>query len=121
MEQPKITPLTERQNVSRALGGTDALGREISPAGETNGKLVGIFYVLWLGNDYSDEGTPYFDGIYDMSKMDFNEIYSGSGSPFLKMHFYGEPLFGYYNMLRRMGRGAARTDVHRRRRGFFRD
>lgn len=31
MEQPKITPLTERQNVSRALGGTDALGREISP------------------------------------------------------------------------------------------
>lgn len=98
MEQPKITPLTERQNVSRALGGTDALGREISPAGETNGKLVGIFYVLWLGNDYSDEGTPYFDGIYDMSKMDFNEIYSGSGSPFLKMHFYGEPLFGYYNM-----------------------
>lgn len=87
MEQPKITPLTERQNVSRALGGTDALGREISPAGETNGKLVGIFYVLWLGNDYSDEGTPYFDGIYDMSKMDFNEIYSGSGSPFLKCTF----------------------------------
>ena len=32
MEQPKITPLTERQNVSRALGGTDALGREIYQA-----------------------------------------------------------------------------------------
>ncbi len=97
-EKTAIQPLTERDNVREALCGTDALGREIMPAGETNGKLVGIFYLLWLGNDYSDAGEPYFDGIYDMSKMDFTEIYSGSGSPFLKMHFYAEPLFGYYNM-----------------------
>ena len=97
-ETTTIQPLTERDNVREALCGTDALGREIMPAGETNGKLVGIFYLLWLGNDYSDEGEPYFEGIYDMSKMGFEDIYSASGSPFLKMHFYAEPLFGYYNM-----------------------
>ncbi len=97
-EKISIEPLQERDNVREALCGTDALGRQILPAGETNGKLVGIFYLLWLGNDYSDEGDPYFEGIYDMSKMDFADIYSGSGSPFLKMHFYAEPLFGYYNM-----------------------
>ena len=98
-EEVKIQPLTERQNVSYALSGTDDVGRKIEPAGEaTNDRLVGIFYVLWLGNDYSDEGEPYFDGIYDISKMDFNTVFSGSGSPFLKHHFYAEPLFGYYNM-----------------------
>lgn len=93
-----IQELTERKNVREALCGTDALGREISPAGETNGKLVGLFYLLWLGNDYSDKGEPYFDGIYDMSKMAFSEIYSSGGTPFVKHHFYAEPLFGYYNM-----------------------
>lgn len=58
-EEVKIQPLTERQNVSYALSGTDDVGRKIEPAGEaTNDRLVGIFYVLWLGNDYSDEGEP---------------------------------------------------------------
>ena len=94
-----IAPLTERRNVQDALCGTDALGRTIAPSSPTtNGRLVGLFYVLWLGNDYSDEGTPYFDGIYDISKMDWNDVFSGGGSPFVKHHFYGEPLFGYYNM-----------------------
>lgn len=92
-----IEPLEERTNVEYALCGTDALGREISPAGKTNGKLVGLFYTLWLGNDFSETGEPRFDGIYDMSKMKRSVIYSGGGSPFVKMHFYAEPLFGYYN------------------------
>ena len=56
MKLENITPLNERQNVEKALCGTDALGREITPAGEENGRLVGLFYTLWLGNYFSDEG-----------------------------------------------------------------
>ncbi len=98
MKLENITPLNERQNVEKALCGTDALGREITPAGEENGRLVGLFYTLWLGNYFSDEGESYFgDTILDLSKMDFNYVYSGGGSPFVKMHYYAEPLFGYYN------------------------
>ena len=94
-----VQPLNEKTNVSDALCGTDALGREILPAGEDNGRLVGLFYTLWLGNYFADDGTSYFPGtIYDMSKMDFSYLYRGiGGSPLIKMHFYGEPLFGYYN------------------------
>ena len=94
-----VTPLSERLNVKNALCGKDALGREISPAGENgNGRLVGLFYTLWLGNYYSDEGQSYFpDEILDMSEMSFSYLYSGGGSPFVKMHFYAQPLFGYYN------------------------
>ena len=95
-----IQPLGERENVKNALCGTDALGREIAPAGtKSNTRLVGLFYTLWLGNYYSDEGQSYFpDTIYDMSKMDFDYLYRGvGGSPLIKMHYFGEPVFGYYN------------------------
>jgi len=92
-----INELNDRVNVEYALSGVDALGRVIEPAGETNGRLVGMFYTLWLGNYFSDEGVPYFNGLYDMSKMKHDVIYSGGGSPFTKMHFFAKPLFGYYN------------------------
>ncbi len=92
-----INELNDRINVEYALSGTDALGRVICPAGETNGRLVGMFYTLWLGNYFSDEGVPYFNGIYDMSKMKSDYLYSGGGSPFSKMYFFAKPLFGYYN------------------------
>jgi len=96
-ESVKVEALTERQNVEYALSGYDDLGRRISPAGEGNGRLVGMFYTLWLGNYFSDTGIPYFNGIYDMSRMDFKYIYSGGGSPFTRMHFFAKPLFGYYD------------------------
>ncbi|MBP5466619.1 MAG: hypothetical protein J6Y43_03550, partial [Clostridia bacterium] len=94
-----VQPLGERTNVNAALCGTDALGREIMPAGEDNGRLVGLFYTLWLGNYYSDQGESYFPStVYDMSEMDFSYLYKGvGGSPLIKMHFYAQPLFGYYN------------------------
>lgn len=98
-----ITALTERENASRALSGKDALGREVKPTATSNDKLVGLFYVLWMGNEYENgnpEGTPYFEDIYDLSKMTLEEAYSPTNTPtpFVKMHFYAEPLFGYYNM-----------------------
>lgn len=96
-EPVTIAALNDRSAASSALAGTDALGREIRPAGEKKDKLVGLFYFLWLGNYYYD-GQQMFSDIYDISKMDLDYVLSPGGSPFSRMHFWGEPLFGYYNM-----------------------
>lgn len=96
-----LIPLSEKNNVEYALGGIDALGREILPVSqtedETDQRLVGLFYTLWLGNEFAEDGTSRFGRIYDISKMKYNSVFSGGGSPFVQMHFYAEPLFGYYN------------------------
>lgn len=92
-----ITALNDRSAASSALSGTDALGREIRPVGQKKDKLVGLFYFLWLGN-YYHEGEQMFSDIYDISKMNLDYVLSPGGSPFSRMHFWGEPLFGYYNM-----------------------
>ena len=93
-----IVPLNDVTHSVSALAGTDALGREIRPATEKKDKLVGLFYFLWLGNYYY-EGQQMFDEIYDISKTDLAKIFaSNGGTPFSRMHFWGEPLFGYYNM-----------------------
>ncbi len=81
-----------------ALYATDDLYRELTPEdgyvynGEKN---VGLFYFLWLG-EHGDHG------IFDITKIlqqggsaAKSASYSGWG-PVGAMHFWGEPLYGYY-------------------------
>ncbi len=81
-----------------ALYAADDLYRELSPSDNyvyDGSRNVGLFYFLWLGEhgDY---------GIYDITKIlsaggaaAKSASYSGWG-PVGAMHFWGEPLYGYY-------------------------
>ncbi|MDR0425924.1 MAG: hypothetical protein LBH24_02010 [Clostridiales bacterium] len=83
--------------VSR-ISGIDALSRPIEPQREGEKKHdVGMFYFLW-------SGTAHSAGIFDIGKLQAENPASlyGPGdanSPAWQMHYWGEPLFGYYNNL----------------------
>ncbi len=82
------------------LSATDALGRSFGPAsGRLEGRSVGLFYSLWLGqHGYMQHG------VYDIQKLldtDPDALYNVEGSPespLNEFHFWGEPLYGYYSM-----------------------
>lgn len=82
------------------LGGIDHLGRPLPTAreaGPANGRQVGLFYYLWLGQ----HGTQ---GPYDISKIEAADpqALAKPDSPLWPdpthspMLHWGEPLFGYY-------------------------
>lgn len=84
-------------SVNGSLFCTDALGRSVISAGESE-KLVGVFYFLWQGQ----HGKDY---LYDNSKIvaanpdaiNSEEAWMASGGGKVnEFHFWGEPLFGYY-------------------------
>ena len=85
----------------RMLTATDDFGRTFNPiAGEKEDKdrYVGLFYFLWQG-----QHTGQQQGIYDISAMLENgdpelwETQTNSVSPVGQYHYWGEPLYGYYN------------------------
>lgn len=94
--------LTPQQYSMYNLAGTDMLGRPLEAVdGEKADKTryVGLFYFVWLGQHKLEQ-----DGIYDISKLerDNNEALFGTDnalSPAERFHFWGEPLYGYYNSL----------------------
>ncbi len=63
--------------------------------GENGEHYVGLFYFLWLG-EHGDSG------IYDMNKIilqygkDAGSLKCGAWGPQGAMHFFAEPLYGYY-------------------------
>lgn len=78
-----------------SIGGTDALGN-VTEAGSVRleNRDVGLFYFLWLGAHAS--------GIYDVDDLLENNpdaLWSvdDPASPVNAYHFWGEPLYGYYN------------------------
>lgn len=82
------------------LTGLDAAKRRISRANNyaDDKKLIGIFYSLWHGTHET--------GIYDVTKLESTEegkakllsvADDNPDSPMGAFHFWGEPLFGYYN------------------------
>lgn len=82
-----------------SLSGTDALGRNFSAVGGAKSeKYVGLFYFLWIGQERTKQ-----TGIYDNTKLlaelgeDYWAAYGTFESPADQYHFWGEPLFGYYN------------------------
>ncbi|RYY54527.1 MAG: hypothetical protein EOO09_14000 [Chitinophagaceae bacterium] len=81
--------------------GVDQFGRTIETvAGYKPKKQVGIFYWPWIGQ-------PYATGVYDATKIaampdGLKLLYDLKSpdketSPTGQAHFWGEPLFGYYN------------------------
>lgn len=85
-----------KYNVNNIVG-VDQFGRTFDIiGGEKSEKQVGMFYFLWLGQ-------PLFSGVYDATKI-YNEYgedvlfhETSDISPEGQFHFWGEPLYGYYN------------------------
>ena len=81
--------------------GIDHFGRTFSPiTGNRANKKVGLFFWLWIGQ-------PYASAIYDATKIlalpdglrrltDF-DYQDETISPNGQAHFWGEPIWGYYN------------------------
>jgi hypothetical protein len=81
--------------------GVDHFGRSFSTvSGLKTEKQVGLFFFEWIGQ-------PYASGIYDAAKIlampnglklltDFN-FHDSTVSPNGQAHYWGEPLWGYYN------------------------
>ena len=81
---------------------TDALGRELPLTAEVGlpkkDRFVGIFYLLWTGDEFSY-------GPYDVSKIlaeqpDMRSVptFRHSGPKDWHYAYWGEPLFGYYKL-----------------------
>ena len=86
-----------------SMSGTDAFGREVTPVdGERQDKkkYVGMFYFTWLGQHPGGGGQT---GIYDNSLLleeNPDALWDPNNkkeSPAGAYHFWGEPMFGYYN------------------------
>lgn len=80
-------------------GGIDGLGRELPTRAETGprreGRYVGLFYFLWLGQhgtsgpfDNSEILAQYPEAVWDPAHP--------AWGPENAFHFWGEPLYGYY-------------------------
>ncbi len=92
---------TSRQDTINKLSATDDFGRSF---GYMDGykkdkeRYVGLFYFTWLGYHGGE-----MNGVYDVTKLiDENPdaLWNTDGtdeSPLGKYHFWGEPLYGYYN------------------------
>ncbi|MBP5767340.1 MAG: hypothetical protein J6X47_10210 [Clostridia bacterium] len=87
---------------NRASRAVDDLGRTLLTETETEttpareGKYVGLFYFLWLG----EHGTNLYDNT-EIAKvegaLDSEEGWlKAGGGPVNAFHFWGKPLFGYY-------------------------
>ena len=98
----------QKQNTSAVHGnncyqivGVDHFGRSFNVISALKPeKQVGLFFFLWIGQ-------PYASGIYDATKIlampnglklltDFGSL-NDSISPNGQAHYWGEPLWGYYN------------------------
>lgn len=82
------------------LTGTDALGRKVEIKDTAKDKIsyVGLFYSVWLGQHQEAQS-----GIWNIQYLlDTNPeaLYQNDSeiSPSGDFHFWGEPLYGYYNM-----------------------
>lgn len=79
------------------LSSTDDYGRIVSPADSKKDKYVGLFFFLTLGQHAGH------DGHYDISKItQYGTHYenfqaNNERSPLGSAHFWGEPVWGYYN------------------------
>ena len=82
-----------------SLVGIDKLGRKVEAVRyEDNGKQVGCFFWMWIGQ-------PYASGVWDATEILKRE--NGAGilyhqdnkeiSPDGQAHWWGKPLWGYYN------------------------
>lgn len=105
---PSVERVQDTRNLTAAqysilnITGTDDFGRVINPVdGKLNSdRYVGMFFFLTLGQH------PDHNGIYDINKITYDSTYpeafkkySTPLTPAGAAHFWGEPVFGYYNSL----------------------
>ena len=92
------TIMEKPADINGSLACTDALGRSVVSAGESE-KLVGVFYFLWQGQHGSTR-------IIDNSKLvkehpdainSEEEWIAAGGGVQQEFHFWGEPLLEYYS------------------------
>lgn len=95
----EITLLGNAEKTVYSLSGTDALNRSFTDVtGVDKDKYVGLFYFLWQGQEPSKQVE-----IYDNTKLlasigdDFWDGTLITDSMPNQYHYWGEPLFGYYN------------------------
>lgn len=94
------TPLVQEvKNNSFSIVGVDQFGRSFSTiSGYRKDRQVGVFYWPWIGQ-------PLATGIYDatkiLSKHNGLKVLTANSdsliSPNGQMHYWGEPIWGYYN------------------------
>jgi hypothetical protein len=96
--------LAAAENPGTPWPATDALGRRVPLADKVGppkkGRWVGIFYFLW----HNEPGakSPFWDGPYDIQRIldkdpdALNKPGSPLWGPIGAMHYWGEPLYGYY-------------------------
>ncbi len=82
---------------------TDGLGRELPDNSETGDvredKYVGLFYWTWHG-DYAEKYKPYnITQITSQYPSAVNNINHSAWGPIGSVHYWNEPLFGYYSTL----------------------
>ena len=86
------------------LSGTDALGRRISPVDGVKTdkeRYVGLFYSLWLGQHAHQQSAIYNISYLMETESGTQTLFDPTGSELSRtgeFHFWGEPLYGYYNM-----------------------
>ncbi|MBE6698490.1 MAG: hypothetical protein E7581_08250 [Ruminococcaceae bacterium] len=97
---PDERGLTDAQYSVLNIAGTDDFGRVILPVdGKVNkDRYVGMFYFLTLGQHTNHSG------IYDVNKITYEGTYNKAFTryntpitPVGSAHFWGEPVWGYYN------------------------
>ena len=97
---PDERGLTDAQYSVLNIAGTDDFGRVILPVdGKVNkDRYVGMFYFLTLGQHTNHSG------IYDVNKITYEGTYNKAFTryntpitPVGSAHFWGEPIWGYYN------------------------
>lgn len=97
------TGTQSKQATVNMLSANDDFGRTIDPIGGIKAdkeRYVGLFYFTWHGQHGGAQ-----NGIYDISKLlndNPDALWNANGtteSPKDKYHFWGEPMYGYYNSL----------------------
>ncbi|MDR0714697.1 MAG: hypothetical protein LBF89_10640 [Bacteroidales bacterium] len=97
----EVEPSPATRYNSFNMVGVDHFGRSFSTVSAfKNGRQVGMFYWPWIGQ-------PYASGIYDATKiaalpngikiLTHFDHYDPGISPNGQAHYWGEPLWGYYN------------------------
>ena len=99
-EEPAPDTYGDGYNVNY-LCGVDMFGRTFTPIqGFDDSKDVGIFYFLWHGQHIVNSSAD----VYDISALiaagkEYSDVLNTSGtslSPLNEYHYWGKPLFGYY-------------------------
>lgn len=110
MDTVETSPSTETEPVadvtsSRLLYALSDTGLEVmAPQDATSEKQVGIFYFVWQGTENAQ--TQIYDNTEVLSRMDLtgktsislSEWQAAGGGPKGDFHWWGQPLFGYYDM-----------------------